>query len=38
MKREKIFALKKVLIVNKLFLNYKFTSNQSEAFLIDKLS
>ena len=28
----------KVLMVNKLFSNYKFTNNQREAFLIDKLS
>ena len=27
-----------VLIVNKLFSNYKFTSNQKEAFLIDSFS
>ena len=28
----------KVLILNRLFSNYKFTNNQREAFLIDKFS
>ena len=32
------YFLFKVLIVNKLSSNYKFTSNQREAILIDKFS